>query len=270
VEPPALSPADTRWRAVLLGNDPVLARHRRLMQLMPGGPRCHFCGAPFGGLGAPLARLMGSPRWERNPNYCARCFMILDQQRGGAEIPCSLLFADIRGSTSLAEGMRPTDFRAVVQRFYEAAADALFRHDAILDKFVGDEVMAIFIPALTGDLHAAKAVDTGRDLLAATGYGTAAGPWVPIGVGVASGLSFVGSVAQPPATTFTALGDVVNVAARLASAAGSGEMLVTTEALEASKIGPAQTGGLERRELALKGKAEPVSVVVFGGAPAAS
>jgi len=263
--------ADNReWREVLLGTDPKFNRYARLMRRMPGNPRCHFCGAPFTGIGSPLARLMGSRRWERNPNYCGRCFTILDQHRGGAEIPCSLLFADIRGSTALAEQLSPSEFRSKVQRFYTTAADVLFRHEAILDKFVGDEVMALFIPALTGERHAARAVDTGLDLLRATGHAEADGPWVPVGVGVATGVAFVGSVADPPATTFTALGDVVNVAARLASAAAGGELLVTLEAAEAAHLGAEQVAGLERRDLELKGKSAPVPVLVLAGGAAAS
>lgn len=264
-EPTAPPHTEPAWRAILLGTDPELSRYQGIMRRMPGNPRCHFCGAPFAGIGSPLARLMGSRRWKGNPNYCTRCFTILDRHRGGAEIPCTLLFADIRGSTSLAERLSAGEFRAVVQRFYATAAEVLFRHDAILDKFVGDEVMAIFIPALTGELHASRALDTGRDLLRATGHGQPGGPWVPIGVGVATGVAFVGSVAEPPATTFTALGDVVNVAARLASAAGPGEMLATVDAYEAAGLGAATPDSAPvRRDLELKGKAEPVAVVVLG------
>jgi adenylate cyclase len=264
MDPVASQPENAEWRSVLMGTDPRFNRYQRLMRRMPGTPRCHFCGAPFAGIGSPLARLMGSRRWEKNPNYCSRCFVVLDHNRGGAEIPCSLLFADVRGSTSLAERSTPNAFRQLMQRFYATAAQVLFRHDAILDKFVGDEVMAIFIPALAGDLHAARALDTGRDLLAATGHGTSAGPWVPIGVGVHSGVAFVGSVAEPPATTFTALGDVVNVAARLASAAAAGELLVTANAIEAAGLEAGATDALEHRDLDLKGKAESVPVLVLG------
>ncbi len=257
------SPLDNpEWRKILLGTDPKLRRFRAVMGRMPGRPRCHFCGAPFAGVGAPLARLIGSGRWAKNPNYCRRCFTILEQRRGGAEIGCSLLFADVRGSTSIAERMSAGDFRGLMQRFYGAAEEALFHHDAILDKFVGDEVMAIYIPAMTGELHAARAVDTGRELLTATGHGAPEGPWLPIGIGVHTGVAFVGSVATPPATAFTALGDVVNVAARLASAAGPGEMLVSDEAASAAGLHLTAGEAFEHRVLELKGKSDRVGVVV--------
>ena len=57
---------------------------------------------------------------------------------------------DIRGSTGLAETMQPSDFRALLDRFYAVASDVLVRHEGVVDKFVGDEVVGIFIPALTG------------------------------------------------------------------------------------------------------------------------
>lgn len=262
------SPAEVpKWREVLLGTDPEFRRHARFWRWMPGSPRCHFCGAPFSGTGAPVARLVGRVRWAKNPNYCRRCFETLDEFRGGAEVDCSLLFADVRGSTSLAERMSPAAFHGLMQRFYSAAEVALFHHDAILDKFVGDEVMAIYIPALTGERHAARAVETGRELLQVTGHGDRDGAWLPIGIGVHSGVAFVGSVAPRPTTSFTALGDVVNVAARLASAAGPGELLVSDAAASAAQLAPTSAEVAEHRDLELKGKSDRVGVVVIHGRP---
>ena len=80
-----------------------------------------------------------------------------------------MLFADIRGSTTLAETMRAADFRSLLDRFYATASDVLIEHEAIVDKFVGDEVIGIFIPALAGGNHARQAVDASLDLLRATG-----------------------------------------------------------------------------------------------------
>ena len=249
------------WRGILLGTDPRYRRNYRLMRRLPGAPRCYFCSAPFGGIGSPVARFMGRRPWAKNPRYCATCFSLLEHQHGGAEIECSLMFADVRGSTALAEHMRAGDFQRLMGRFYDTAARVLYAHDAILDKFVGDEAVAIFIPALSGDLHAARAVMAGRALLRATGHADAAGPWLPIGVGVHTGIAFVGAVGESPATTVTALGDVVNVAARLASAAGPGELLVTESAIRRAKVG---ADAAERRHLELKGRTEPVPVVVLG------
>jgi adenylate cyclase len=249
------------WRGILLGTDPRYRRKYALLKRLPGAPRCYFCSAPFAGLGSPVARLMGRRPWAKNPRYCATCFVLLENQRGGAEIECSLMFADVRGSTVLAESMRPGEFQRLMGRFYDTAARVLYAHDAVLDKFVGDEAVAIFIPALSGDLHTARAVMAGKALLRATGHGETGGPWLPIGIGVHTGVAFVGAVGEPPGTTVTALGDVVNVAARVASAAGPGELLVTEVAAGMARI---DAGAAEHRALDLKGKTERVNVVVLG------
>ena len=206
-----------------------------------------------------MLRYFGHARWAKNPKYCEGCFRTLQANHGGAEVECSLLFADVRGSTSLAEGMRPAEFRALMGRFYDQAFAALVDFNAIVDKFVGDEVIGIFIPAYTGQEHARHAIEAARRLLEVTGYGQIDGPWIPIGIGVNSGVAFVGSVGQGPDTELTAMGDPVNVTARLAAAAGPGEILVTAAAAAVA----GETAGLERRSLELKGKAGLTDVVVF-------
>jgi adenylate cyclase len=145
-----------------------------------------------------------------------------------------------------------------MERFFDTAAEVLVDRDAIVDKFVGDEIIGIFVPALTGELHASRAIQAARDLMAATGNATTS-PWIPIGAGVHTGVAFVGSIGSGPHVELTAMGDPVNVAARLASAAGAGEILITAEAAEAARLNAI---GLERRELALKGKSSLTTVMV--------
>ena len=62
----------------------------------------------------------------------------------GVEIPVTLLFSDVRGSTALGEQMRPSDFHAFLERFYRLASEAIIDHDGLVDKVVGDEVVALF------------------------------------------------------------------------------------------------------------------------------
>jgi adenylate cyclase len=165
----------------------------------------------------------------------------------------------VRDSTGLAERMRPAEFRRLMDRFYAAAFGVLVAHDAFVDKFVGDEVIGIFVPALTEALHAREAVDAGLELLAATGHGSDE-PWVPVGIGVNTGVAYVGAVGTEEHVEFTALGDEVNVTARLATAAGTGEMLVTDAAVRAAGL---PDGSPEHRTVALKGKSEPMTVAVL-------
>lgn len=254
--------SEERWREALMGIPPEHLAYRKMFQHLPSSPRCKNCAAPFAGAGASIARALGFTPWKRNPTFCGRCLgAIAGRGLGGAEVELSLLFADIRGSTTIAEGMSASTFAALLERFYRSASDALVRHDAMIDKFVGDEVVALFIPAFAGATHAEQAVAGARDLLASTGHGSADGPWVPLGVGVHTGTAYVGAVgAAGNVVDITALGDTVNTTARLASAAGTGEIIVSDAAAAAAGVAD---DDLERRSLELKGKAEPVEVVVL-------
>jgi adenylate cyclase len=94
--------------------------------------------------------------------YCSACFKWLHKHQAGAEIECSLLFADVRGSTTIAEHMRPAAFRQLMEQFFARSSQVIVDADGLVDKFVGDEVVAIFIPALTGADHARRAIDAAR------------------------------------------------------------------------------------------------------------
>jgi adenylate cyclase len=241
---------------ILEGVHPAFRRGRHLYRTLPGGERCKMCASPFGSVGGPLMRLFGKGRWPKNPHYCRQCFNQLLTQRFGAEVNASLLFADVRGSTTLAEGLRPAEFRTRMNRFFAVASEAVIEHEGIVDKYVGDEIVAVFIPALNGAQHAANAIAAAREVVAAARDKAD----LPVGAGVNSGLAYVGAVGEGLDVEFTAMGDPVNIAARLASAAGAGEVLVSTASVEFAKL---DTAGLERRSLDLKGKSEKVDVVVL-------
>ncbi|MFN2525169.1 MAG: adenylate/guanylate cyclase domain-containing protein [Actinomycetota bacterium] len=246
------------WRKVLAGTHSRLRWGRRVFVRLPTYPRCKLCSAPFEGAGALLMQLVGRRLWRRNPKYCGACFKIMERRRGGVEIECTLLFADVRGSVELAEGRHPTEFRALIDRFYNSAVRVLVEHDAIVDKLVGDEIIGIFVPGLAGQRHATRAIESARALLAATGHNSTS-PWIPIGIGVHTGSAFVGTVGEAPHLEFTALGDTVNTCARLASSAGKGEVLASAVTARAANLNT----GLEQRALSLKGKGAKTEVVVL-------
>jgi adenylate cyclase len=250
--------SDPMWHTLLNDPDSGFAAGRGLFRWIPSSPRCKLCAAPFAGPGAPVMRLMDRAPWEKNPTICGLCFKQLEKARGGAEIELSMLFADVRGSTGLAETMGPGAFRALLDRFYKEATNVLVAHEAVLDKFVGDEVVALFLPVLCGRDHAGDAIEAARELLRATGHGTPNGPWIPVGAGVHTGVAYVGAIGDT-VTDFTALGDSVNVTARLASAAGSGEILVSSISAEAAHLEDA----LETRSLTLRGRTQPLEVRVL-------
>jgi adenylate cyclase len=251
------------WRDYLTKGHSVEHAFRGVFKLIPHDPRCKLCAAPFAGAGGQMMRLIGKRPSDKNPNWCGSCFKFVEKHHGGAEIECTLLFADVRGSTALAESLSAAEFRACMDRYYDAAAETVFENDGIVDKFVGDELVAMFFPLLSGDHHAQCGLAAARALLEATGHAHPDGPWLSVGAGVHTGTAWVGAVGEGVHTTMTALGDAVNTAARLASAAGPGEILVTTAAARAAGLDE----DLERRPLELKGKQEVVDVVSLTVSP---
>jgi adenylate cyclase len=242
---------EDEWRACLQGTARHMLMGRRTLGILPSNPRCKFCSIPFRGPGGFVLRHLSEKYgpWDKNPNLCRRCVIGLGSAEVmGAEVEVSFLFADVRRSSDLAREMGTFEFTHLMQRFYAVATEVLFDHEALLDKFVGDEVVGFFLPFMAGEDHPHAAVEAARALFRATGYGSPDGPWIPLGAAVHTGSAFVGYISRGEASEFTALGDTINVTAHLAAQARPGEILITQE-VEAS-LG---TAGLERRHLSLKG-----------------
>src|SRR5215210_1022071 len=143
-------------RGFLTGEDPGLARFRSLFRRIPRGPNCKLCAAPFAGPGGAVMRHLGFARFPGNPAICGNCIKSLNKVGVfGAEIPVSLVFADIRGSTGIGERSSPTEFRAFLDRFYQLAARAILDNDGMVDKFVGDEAIGLFFVGISGPAHTA-------------------------------------------------------------------------------------------------------------------
>jgi adenylate cyclase len=245
------------WREILTGKVKGLTRTRKLIGWIPAGPRCKLCEAPMKPPGSVVLRPFGFGPSAYNRRLCRCCFKEINGRPGGAEIELSLLFADVRGSTGLAERMAAHEFSRLISRFYGAAGRVVENWNGLIDKFVGDEVVALFIPGFAGDDHASRAIGAARELMRETGNGGGE-PWVPIGAGVHTGVAFVGSIGEGEDWDFTAVGDAVNTTARLASSAGAGEILVSRAAAQAAGL----NGGLETRTLELRGRDESVDAVV--------
>jgi adenylate cyclase len=251
------------WHDVLSGRIRKRAWRRRLFRLISPGAhqRCHLCLAPFDGAAAPLMRAIGRGQWRRNPQYCDKCELLFDGCRGGAEVELAVVYADVRGSTQLAAQMRPMEFVALMERFFITATKILTAGGAAIDKMVGDEVVALYLPGLIGDRHNYRrsATRAGIELLRATGHADESGPWLPVGVSVHSGVAFVGSIGTERGThEFAALGETMNLGARLVTAAGTGEIVIS------DAIWPDVAGELkaEQRALNLKGIDGPVTAHV--------
>ncbi len=234
---------EAMWREVLLHG------HRHRLAFLPGSMRCTTCNVALKGLGAGIVRATtGIHQSRKNPSFCNICDDALPH--GGAEVDVAVLFADVRGSTGLAEKLGPRAFASLLNRFYDAASQAILPLNAMIDKMVGDEVVALFFPN-TGARYRANAVHAAVRLLRNLGYGSPGGGWIPVGVGINAGNAFCGRIGVGEVHDFTALGDTVNTGARLQAQARPGEIVMSDELYrEVSSEYP----GLEPRTFQLRGR----------------
>jgi len=250
---------EEEWYKMLTEGEPVPRRLYHLNGLLPSDPRCKLCAAPFKGWGGFLMHLLGRDQSKYNPRFCQPCEKF--EHPGGAEVPLTMLFADVRGSTTLAEQMSALEFSRLINRFYTVATHVLIQTDALVDRLMGDQAIGLYIPGFTGPGHPRKAIEAAQDLLRLTGHRDLKGPWLPVGVGVHTGPAFVGVVGgEDSPADFTALGDNVNITARLASEAGAGEILISDATYSAANL---SVRDLERRQMQLKGKSEMIGVRVL-------
>ena len=251
------------WRTLLEhGEFEFMRRWRPIFSQLPSDPRCKICHAPFRGIGGTVARTIFHKRPSQfSPKFCNACEDFARDYPGGAEVPLAMLFTDVRGSTTLAEKMSPAAFGEVIGRFYRTATHVLTSSDALLEKLAGDSLTALYFPGFVGPNYTARAIQAAQELLIATGYGREQEPWIQIGIGVHSGIAFAGSVGTKDGMSeFAALGDAMNVGARLCSQAAAGEIIVSEEACQEAGL---NTEGLEQRELTLKGRSEHTRVRVL-------
>lgn len=162
-----------------------------------------------------------------------------------------ILFADLRGFTARFDEGDAEEASVVLRRFYRCAEDVLFP-DAVIDKLIDDQVMALYLPSLTRNITLSEVpvvmLEHARALLRAVGYGSGKEPFVEMGVGLDIGEAYVGNIGQRALYDFTAVGDVVNTASRLQAEAGGGEIMLANGLT--THVGT-------RVELTLKGKSEP-------------
>jgi adenylate cyclase len=246
-----LSPED--WAAYFESRDSTFERTLSgILRALPSSPRCGICGAPFSGIGARLVRPLGYRPSRKNPSICATC--VEASPPGGMTTDTGVLFADLRGFTRISEERDPQELSSLLRRFYGCAEDVLLP-EALIDKLIGDEVMALYLPIYRRFEEAAPLMlRHARELLRKVGYGDREPPFAEVGIGLDYGEAFVGNVGEGSVRDFTAIGDVVNVASRLQSEARGGEIVASARLVEHL---PEIQG--ERVELSLKNKTEPVA-----------
>lgn len=232
-------------------------RYTRFMRWLPSDPRCKFCQAPFRGVGGFFVRTVyGKRRSILNPSFCNICEEYARKNPGGAEVEMSMLFVDVRGSTALSERMSPSEFQKLINRFYVEATRIINHEDGLVEKLAGDSVAAFWGAGFAGGNYIQRTITAARSLLNAMEE-----QGIPVGIGVHAGVAFFGAMGTADGLVeISAIGDEVNTAARLASKAAMGEIIVSEKALQKAGI---DAGDLEARSLELKGISEPVRVRVM-------
>ena len=232
--------------------------NRALYSVLPGDPRCFECNLPLSGSGANLIGPLGLRASTFSPQLCSWCESSIRKSEGGAEVELTMMFADVRGSTTMAENSGITEFRKMIQRFYKVATEIILDNFGMVNRLMGDQVIGLFVPRFSGKNHAQAAIDTALDLLRATGHQDENGPWAPVGVGIHTGPAYVGTVGHGDSVNEIAvLGNDANLTARLSSTAVRGEVIISQEALACAEL---SKEGMEIQELDLKGISEPVFV----------
>src|SRR5687767_1341648 len=197
------------------------------------------------------------------PSLAARIASSPDAVRlGGDKRAIAVLFSDIRGFTALSESMNPDDMATLLSEYFTEMVDCVFRHEGTLDKFVGDRVMAQWGAPIASPDDADRAMTAAMDMMrgldALNKKWRAAGkPALQIGIGLNYGEAFAGNIGSEKRLEFTVIGDAVNTASRLCSAADGGQILLTDEMRRALRHPPKLN---ERAPMELKGKAQPVPV----------
>jgi len=231
-----------------------LSRIRRWYRWLPSDPRCRLCRVPFGGFGKVL-RITPS---GKNPEFCTDC--IEAAPVGAFEREVRILFADIRGFTAWSENRAPAEVTDALTRFYALASHVLTRDDALVE-FIGDQVMALYLPDFPslGQRTSEVMISAAERLLREIDRQQAQDV-LPVGVGMHFGVASVGNFGKGKTKDFTAVGDVVNTAARLQSSALAGQIIVSDEIYaRAANHRPRA----EAVSLSLKGKSEPVRAHVI-------
>lgn len=249
------------WHKLFAEGNAVLDKGRTLLGKIPAESRCMFCHGPFDGVGGGLMSLIGKGQSSQQPQVCRSCIKHGDRHPGGTHVDIATVFADMRGSTPTAERMGDRAFTELINRFYRTSSKVLVDAGALLGRLAGDQAIGYFVPGMAGRDYARAALDSAVELLNATGHTKEDGPWIPLGVGVHVGNAYVGLLGEHGGPKeMTALGDDINVGARLADSAGVGEILASLQLVK--RIG-LDTAGLENRELQLKGKTAPFEVAVI-------
>ena len=228
----------------------------RVFRFLPHDPRCKICYSPFRGMGGLIMRTLGRKPSNLNPYFCNVCEEFATKNPGGAEVEMAMLFADVRGSTALSERMSAIEFSKLINRFYIGATHIIAEENGLVEKLAGDAVAAFWGAGFAGKVYVARTLRAAQSIASLMQKQN-----IPVGIGVHAGLAYFGAMGSSDGLVdISAIGEEENTAARLASKAAAGEIIVSEAALARAHMDGSQ---LESRKLELKGIRGPVSVRIM-------
>jgi adenylate cyclase len=191
----------------------------------------------------------------------------VDLNRSGAERVVTVMFADIRGFTPLTERSKAADVVSLLNEFFDQMVEVVFARGGVLDKYIGDALMAVWGTPVPKPKDAVEAVAAGREMqetlasLNALRVDRGDDP-INIGIGLATGPCVSGAIGARRRMDYTVVGDAVNLASRLAGIARGGQVLCDEATYEAAGRPP---DAAELPPAQVKGKAQPVAVFQLVG-----
>ncbi len=226
-------------------------------RILPHDPRCQLCNSPFEGMGGMLMRsVFRRTRSQLNPKFCNICEHYAQTHQGGAEVEMSMLFVDVRGSTALSESMSAMEFQKLINRFFVDTSRIITNEYGLVEKLAGDAVAAFWGAGFAGKNYAGRTIRAAQNIIQEMKKEN-----IPVGAGVHTGVAYFGAMgSEDGLVNISAIGEEVNTAARLASKAAEGEILLSERALEWAHMDGTP---LESRSLELKGISEPMKVRVM-------
>ena len=222
--------------------------------------QCSVCGTLLSGAMGVVFRSFGIKRSPRNPDICTRCGTHVEE---GRLVEITVLFADLSSFTELTQDLGAERTHEVVDAFLRMASAALVKHGAFIDKYIGDAVMALFNVPIRYQDHARRAMLAATQLQSEVrSLGSRFGLDLEASVGIATGFARVGRLGSEDNKDYTAIGDVVNLAARLQGKAGAGEVLISGESYAKYS---ADFSDATAEQVLLKGFKDPVTAYRLHG-----
>lgn len=265
------------WRIIFGVGHPLLIEKQQRFRVQGLPPRCKLCFAPFGtGPGEAVGADIPAPS-NRNPRYCSMCDVFIRANPGGARVHMSMVFADVRDSTVLAEQLELSEYVRVMNQFYRETSQAIIDTDGFMLEIVGDQIFALYPTGFSGvhaddasadesalvrarQIRAAqKAIRAATTLSPSGRHRPAAAPY---GLAVHSADVYIGTIrgAEEGIVDVRVWGKEVNKAARMSAAAQAGEVLISDEACMLAGI---DTNSMEHRDMQLKGLSGTAGVRVL-------